>query len=207
MALSSYYSNWGSIYQFDMPELSTELLDFHNSFSPLDICLDPDEFFYSDNYTPLHLLAPQLLSPSEFEPYWYPKRPNYLYEDQYYFDLNPGLFDGFVPKMPLPEFSSEPTFPVPEFESPPPAKKPLSAQSIAARQRRRKITEKTQELGKLIPGGQKMNTAEMFEAASKYIKYLQGQIAIFQIMEPVQVNFNYSLCFPNLFLILCLICS
>lgn len=35
-----------------------------------------------------------------------------------------------------------------------------------------------------------MNTAEMFEAASKYIKYLHGQIAIFEIMEPVQVFFT-----------------
>lgn len=38
---------------------------------------------------------------------------------------------------------------------------PLSAQSVAARERR-KITEKTRELGKIVPGGEKMNTAEMF---------------------------------------------
>ncbi|CAI9091767.1 OLC1v1026876C1 [Oldenlandia corymbosa var. corymbosa] len=56
----------------------------------------------------------------------------------------------------------------------------VSAQSMAARQRRRKITEKTQELGKLIPGGQKMNTAEMFQAASKYIKFLQAQVGVLE---------------------------
>lgn len=50
----------------------------------------------------------------------------------------------------------------------------MSAQSMAARQRRRRISEKTQELGKLIPGGQKMNTAEMFEAAFKYIYQVLG---------------------------------
>nr|GEV17652.1 Myc-type, basic helix-loop-helix (bHLH) domain-containing protein [Tanacetum cinerariifolium] len=44
----------------------------------------------------------------------------------------------------------------------------LSAQSLAARARRRKISEKTQEFGKLIPGGQKMNTAEMFQVAFNY---------------------------------------
>ncbi|GKC51061.1 Myc-type, basic helix-loop-helix domain-containing protein [Tanacetum coccineum] len=44
----------------------------------------------------------------------------------------------------------------------------LSAQTLAARASRRKISEKTQELGKLIPDGQKMNTAEMFQAAFKY---------------------------------------
>lgn len=58
--------------------------------------------------------------------------------------------------------------------------KTLSAQSIAARERRRRITEKTQELGKLIPGGQKMNTAEMFQAAYKYIKYMQTQLSVLQ---------------------------
>ncbi|XP_044497622.1 transcription factor bHLH52 [Mangifera indica] len=60
----------------------------------------------------------------------------------------------------------------------------LSAQSIAARERRRKITEKTQELGKLIPGGHRMNTAEMFQAAAKYVKFLQAQVKVLQLMEP-----------------------
>ncbi|KAL6544957.1 hypothetical protein OROMI_023819 [Orobanche minor] len=57
-----------------------------------------------------------------------------------------------------------------------------SAQSIAARHRRKKISDKTHELGKLIPGGQKMNTAEMFGAAHKYIKYLQAQVGILEFM-------------------------
>lgn len=65
--------------------------------------------------------------------------------------------------------------------------KVLSAQSIAARQRRRKITEKTQELGKLIPGGNKMNTAEMFQAAYKYVKFLQSQVYLLQLMASFQV--------------------
>ncbi|XP_010541171.1 PREDICTED: transcription factor bHLH53-like [Tarenaya hassleriana] len=59
----------------------------------------------------------------------------------------------------------------------------LSAQSIAARQRRRRIAEKTQELGKLIPGGQKLNTAEMFQAAAKYVVFLQAQVGILQLMQ------------------------
>jgi dihydroxyacetone kinase len=63
----------------------------------------------------------------------------------------------------------------------------LSAQSIAARERRRKITEKTQQLGKLIPGGNKMNTAEMFQAASKYVKFLQAQIGILELTGTPQV--------------------
>ncbi|OMO93009.1 hypothetical protein CCACVL1_06689 [Corchorus capsularis] len=62
----------------------------------------------------------------------------------------------------------------------------VSAQSIAARARRRKITEKTQELGKLVPGGNKMNTAEMLQSAFKYIKYLQAQVGILQFMDSFQ---------------------
>ncbi|XAR50773.1 hypothetical protein NMG60_11005196 [Bertholletia excelsa] len=121
------------------------------------------------------------------------------------------LLDGFmfVPNPPvLPDFSPSPDFHsalAPQLPSLPPvykcgsaetecAKKckgagvSLSAQSMAARQRRRKITEKTQELGKLVPGGHKMNTADMLEAAYKYIKFMQAQVSIFQLMKSNQEN-------------------
>nr|GEV57271.1 Myc-type, basic helix-loop-helix (bHLH) domain-containing protein [Tanacetum cinerariifolium] len=52
----------------------------------------------------------------------------------------------------------------------------LSAQTLAERASRRKISEKTQELGKLNPDGQKMNTAEMFPAAFKYVRISKQQI-------------------------------
>ncbi|KAI3720490.1 hypothetical protein L2E82_31477 [Cichorium intybus] len=61
----------------------------------------------------------------------------------------------------------------------------LSAQSMAARVRRRKISEKTQELGKLIPDSHKMNTAEMFQAAFKYIKFLQAQVGVIKLMNSI----------------------
>lgn len=60
--------------------------------------------------------------------------------------------------------------------------KRISAQSMAARVRRRKISEKTLELGKLIPGGHRMNTAEMFQAAFKYIKFMQAQVGVLGLM-------------------------
>ncbi|CAL5187119.1 unnamed protein product [Lathyrus oleraceus] len=59
----------------------------------------------------------------------------------------------------------------------------ISTQSIAARERRRKISEKTQELGKLVPGGPKMNTAEMLNAAANYVRFLQAQVGMLQVME------------------------
>ncbi|KAF8410290.1 hypothetical protein HHK36_002816 [Tetracentron sinense] len=62
----------------------------------------------------------------------------------------------------------------------------LSAQSIFARHRRRKNTEKTQVLRKLIPGETKMNTAEMFQAASKYVRYLQAQVRLLELMGSIQ---------------------
>ncbi|XP_027940115.1 transcription factor bHLH52-like [Vigna unguiculata] len=62
----------------------------------------------------------------------------------------------------------------------------ISPQSVAARERRRKITNKTQELGKLVPGGTKMNTAEMLHAAAKYVKYLQVQVEMLELMNSLE---------------------
>lgn len=62
-----------------------------------------------------------------------------------------------------------------------------SAQSVAAKVRRKKISDKTQELGKLIPGGDRMNTAEMLMAAFKYVKFLQAQIGILAMMDSQEV--------------------
>lgn len=64
----------------------------------------------------------------------------------------------------------------------------LSAQTVAARARRKRISEKTQELGRLIPGGNKMNTAEMFQAAYKYVKFLQAQVGILGLMGSIKVH-------------------
>nr|CAA8286893.1 Unknown [Brassica rapa]CAA8287860.1 Unknown [Brassica rapa]CAA8392477.1 Unknown [Brassica rapa]CAA8404157.1 Unknown [Brassica rapa] len=92
----------------------------------------------------------------------------------------------------VPEASIFPEFMVPDFPLAFEAgrgdqdgtKRPtLSSQSIAARERRRRIADKTQELTKLIPGGQKLNTAEMFQAAAKYVKFLQSQVGILQMMQ------------------------
>ncbi|KAL0352743.1 UNVERIFIED_CONTAM: Transcription factor [Sesamum angustifolium] len=142
----------------------------------------------------------------EFEPYLHnPKRQKAAgcgYEEIYTEMFNPPHFNGLVPNTcltqlqdylptsevvvpPLPDFSTPPGFSYSCDQSPKKeasAGGSLSAQSIAARQRRRKITEKTQELGKLVPGGRKMNTAEMLQAAYKYIKYLQAQVGVLESM-------------------------
>ncbi|KAF5808152.1 putative transcription factor bHLH family [Helianthus annuus] len=78
----------------------------------------------------------------------------------------------------------------------------VSAQSMAARVRRRKISEKTSELGKLVPGGHRMTTAEMFQAAFKYIKFLQAQVGVLEQMpsSPVfhYLIFSFFSCFSKL---------
>ncbi|XP_020690722.2 transcription factor bHLH52-like [Dendrobium catenatum] len=69
----------------------------------------------------------------------------------------------------------------PGCSAPPPS---LSAQSVAARKRRKRISEKTQELARHIPGGVKLSTADMFQSAYKYIKFLEAQLAVLELTTP-----------------------
>lgn len=58
-----------------------------------------------------------------------------------------------------------------------------SVQNSAARQRRKRISEKTAELARLIPGANKLNTAEMLEEASRHVKLLQAQVGMLALMR------------------------
>ena len=60
-----------------------------------------------------------------------------------------------------------------------------SVQSAAARQRRKRISEKTAELSRLIPGVHKMNTTEMLEEAACHVKLLQAQVGVLALMRTV----------------------
>ncbi|KAI3455891.1 hypothetical protein Pfo_012554 [Paulownia fortunei] len=159
----------------------------------------------SDNVN--SLTTEPFLVQQEFEPFHYPKRQKGCdYEEIYCDQFKTAFFNGLVPNpcLTLQDYSPPEIVvpPLPDFPTAPPGygsgscesmkKEPtagsLSAQSIAARQRRRKITEKTQELGKLVPGGQKMNTAEMLQAAYKYIKYLQAQVGILEFVGSYDQN-------------------
>ncbi|EEF28618.1 transcription factor bHLH52 [Ricinus communis] len=188
--------------------------DNFSTFS--DCFVDPlfgfDEMFYSDTYTSLLpyfsspsddliSLSPEIFPLQEVESYQYPKREK-IYSDDCQSNFVPAFSDGYVASsVPVPDFTPEIPASLPKFETPLSSfsvgrsesscvKKPnggsLSAQSIAARERRRKITERTQELGKLIPGGNKMNTAEMLQSASNYVKFLQAQVGILELMESTQ---------------------
>ncbi|KAI3713163.1 hypothetical protein L1987_71736 [Smallanthus sonchifolius] len=57
-------------------------------------------------------------------------------------------------------------------------------QSVAARERRHRISEKFKTLRSLIPGGdaRNMDTVSMLEEAIQYVKYLKSQIWLHQTM-------------------------
>ncbi|XP_009594399.1 transcription factor bHLH53-like [Nicotiana tabacum] len=210
MASLSYYSNSNSNSNLEpnMQQLNDFLFDFNydHSFPKPETCYF-DPFFDSNpavepNYS--SCFVPEIQEYSDFQ-MSNPKRQKVFQFDnchhqdiitqgnlsngQIYQDFSSFSFPENIPTPQLEYFPSPPIFSSSSHDQVVEKnEKKMSAQSIAARQRRKKITEKTQELGKLIPGGHRMNTAEMLQATFKYVKFLQAQVGLLEFMGSHQEN-------------------
>jgi hypothetical protein len=65
-------------------------------------------------------------------------------------------------------------------------------QSVAARERRHRISDRLKILQSMVPGGNKLDTVSMLEEAIHYVKFLKTQILLHQRMINFVDDFDES---------------